>query len=289
MKFAFFGTPALTLPILERLTQEQLKPSLIVAAPDAPVGRKQLLTSPPSIDWARENEVPFWQPKNKAELISNTSPLNDTDWDVFVVFAYGAILPRSIIELPRTGTLNLHPSLLPKLRGPSPIRSAILTDQRSTGVTIIKLDEQMDHGPIVAQETISVPEADWPLAGRVFDELLINAGAELLARTLPAWCKGDITPEAQDDTQATYCQMIQKEDARLDIDPGNLPTGDTAYQALLKIKAYDGWPTAFFEHHGVRVKILDADLDENDTLTIHQVIPAGKQAMSYVDYLKSKN
>ena len=287
MKFAFFGTPALTLLVLERLKQDNLLPNLIVAAPDAPVGRKQQLTSPPSIDWARKNEIAVWQPKNKAEFTSDTSPLADTDWDVFVVFAYGAILPQSIIDLPRYNTLNLHPSLLPKLRGPSPIRSAILTDQRETGVTIIKLDTKMDHGPIIAQETVTVPEADWPLAGRVLDELLITAGAELLAQTLPAWCRGAITPETQDDTTATYCRMIQKEDARLDIDPSNLPTGDAAYQALLKIKAYDGWPTAFFEYQEQRVKMLDASLDGKDKLNIHQVIPAGKQAMDFSTYKQS--
>lgn len=287
MKFAFFGTPNLTIPVLEKLKQGNLIPSLIVAAPDAPIGRKQVMTSPPSVDWARENKIAIWQPKNKAELTSNTSPLTETNWDVFVVFAYGAILPRSIIELPLTGTLNLHPSLLPKLRGPSPIRSAILTDQRETGATIIKLDTKMDHGPIIAQETVTVPEADWPLAGRVFDELLVTAGAELLAQTLPAWCRGDIKTTTQDDTTATYCRMIQKEDARLDIDPSNLPTGDAAYQALLKIKAYDVWPTAFFEYQGQRVKILDASLDGKDKLNIHQVIPAGKQAMDFSTYKQS--
>ncbi len=287
MKLVFFGTPALTLPVLERLKRDKLTPHLVVAAPDAPVGRKQILTAPPSIDWARENEVAVWQPKNKAELISNTSPLTHTDWDVFVVFAYGTILPQSIIDLPRTGTLNLHPSLLPKLRGPSPIRSAILTDQRTTGVTIIQLDDEMDHGPVVAQETVTLPKAGWPLPGTVLDELLVNAGTELLVRTLPAWCEGEITAEAQDDTRATYCQVIQKEDARLDIDPKNLPTDDAAYQALLKIKAYDGWPTAFFEYQGQRVKILDAALDQTGQLVLTHVIPAGKKSMAFALYLQN--
>ena len=289
MRIAFFGTPTLTVPVLDTLQASSLTPSLIIAAPDKPVGRKQILTSPPSADWAKRNHVQTWQPASKTELMDLNSPLYLSDWDVFVVFAYGRILPRLIIDLPRFGTLNLHPSLLPKLRGPSPIRSAILTNQRHTGVTVIKLDEEMDAGPIVAQTVISVPETDWPMNGPQLDQLLVSAGADLLADTIPRWCAGELKAQPQDHTQATYCQLTKKEDARLDIDPSALPSGETAYQALLKIKAYAGWPVAFFEHNRQRVKILDASLDATGKLIIHQVIPAGKNELSFEQYVARSN
>lgn len=287
MKLAFFGTPELTLPVLNSLTEAGLAPSLVVAAPDARVGRKQVLTSPPSVQWAQANDIPYWQPTSKGDLSDPTSPLRNDTWDVFVIFAYGQIIPLSVLNLPHYQTINLHPSLLPQLRGPSPIRSAILTDQNETGVSIIVLDEHMDHGPIIAQTTVTIPKQDWPLSGPELDDLLVHRGADLLVQTLPNWCAGTITPQAQDHAAATYCQLIKKEDARLSLDPFHIPTGSRAYQTLLRIRAYAGWPGAFFEHNGQRVKITDASLTKDGQLLVRRVIPAGKKEMDFANYLTS--
>ena len=125
----------------------------------------------------------------------------------------------------------MHPSLLPKLRGPSPIRSAILNDDKVIGVSIMLLDEKMDHGPILAQEKVVPPE--WPMRGRDLDALLSSAGAKLLAKTLPLWLGGDIEPQEQDHSAATICKMFTEDMAALDL-------ADEALHNLLKIRAFDG-------------------------------------------------
>src|SRR5690606_9907825 len=130
------------------------------------------------------------------------------EWDLFVVFAYGLIMPKWLIELPKFGTLNIHPSLLPKLRGASPIRTSLLQNMEDMGVTIMLMDERMDHGPIVAQMPLSLPE---PVPGRKLDFTLAKMGGDLLVDTIPKWIKGEITPQEQDHANATYASKITKE------------------------------------------------------------------------------
>ena len=287
MRIAFFGTPSLTLPVLDELHARDLTPSLIVAAPDKPVGRKQTITSPESVAWAHEHSVPTWQPTDRNNFLEPSSPLHKEEWDVFVVFAYGALIPSSILDIPRNGTINLHPSLLPKLRGPSPIRSAILTDQNETGVSVMLLDEKMDHGPILAQQPVTIPRDDWPISGIELDTQLITTGAKLLSKTLILWHEGKIEPREQEHEKATYCRMIKKEDAKLLIDPYNLPTGHEAYETLLRIRAYEGWPVAFFEYRGQRIKITSSKITKDGRLLLKRVIPAGKREMDFSQYISS--
>ena len=159
--------------------------------------------------------------------------LRTEKWDVFVVASFGAILPKQLLDVPKDGTLNVHPSLLPRLRGPSPMRSAILNDEKGTGVSIMLLDEEMDHGPLIAQKKISVP--DWPPHGKTLDALLAREGGKLLAQTLPLWVAGEIEAQEQNHDLATYTEKFKKEDGLLDLN------GD-AYKNLLKIRAFEGWP-----------------------------------------------
>lgn len=278
-RIAFFGTPHIAVWVLEELEKAGIMPSLIVTNPDAPVGRKQTMTPPPVATWGAAHSIPVFQPaslKNPDDLHT----LTDASWDLFIVVAYGKILPEWLINLPTHKTLNVHPSLLPALRGASPIRSAILGNIRETGVTIMQMDAEMDHGPIVAQ--VATPITSWPTPGLILDEALAHQGGALLAEVLPKWLAGEITPVEQDHTSATFCTKITKE-------MGEISLTDDPYQNFLKICAFDGWPGTFFftEKNGIRirVKIVAAEL-ENGSLKILRVIPEGKKEMSYEDFIR---
>ncbi len=285
-KFVFFGTPLIAVKVLDKLENAGLLPELIVTGLDKPQGRSFVMTPPPVKVWAEEKSIPVWQPEYLNSSASE-SPISDKEWDLFVVFAYGKILPTWLINTPKYKTINLHPSLLPKLRGPNPIRATILNNDRETGVTIILLDEKMDHGPILAQKKVLISEEDWPPYGPALDDILVNAGASLLAETIPAWCEGEIKPIPQNHDRATFCEKMNRSSGQLDLNPLALPSGEKAFESLTLIRACDGWPGTFFVHEGRRVKVLDAEIDNNDALVIKTVTPAGAKTMPYSEYLKS--
>lgn len=280
IRIAYFGGEPIGLPILLELEKAGITPELVVCNPDRPVGRKQILTPPRVKIWAQHHEVPVWQPesfKDKDAVIEKLS-----DFDLFIVVAYNKILPKWLIEIPKYKTLNVHPSLLPLLRGASPIRSAILADMREeVGVSIMVLDAEMDHGPIVVQKKLDIPESAWPIAGPELDTLLAELGGNLLAASLPGYINGDLTPEEQEHEYATYCPRLERSMGKLDIDPCNLPTGEEAYQALLKIRAFEGFPGTFFMHNGKRIKIQEASLTSEGSLRIGTITPEGKTSLDF--------
>lgn len=280
MKFAFFGTPDIAVASLDALFKNGLVPSVIVTAQDMPAGRGKIMTPPPVKVWAIEHGVPYIQPTSmKRESFPDS--FFAADVDICVLVAFGYILPKWLLDLPQHGFINMHPSLLPKLRGPSPIRTAILNNDRdAVGVTVMKIDEHMDHGPILAQERVEL--TDWPLPGRELDKVLSESGGKLLAQTLLPYSNGTIIPYEQRHADATYCKMIKKSDAEIfEADPAEV--------ALHKICAYDGWPGAFImlERNGkpLRLKIISAHID-GDTLVYDRVIPEGKKEMSYTDFMR---
>ncbi len=283
--FAYFGGEPLGVPVLEALAQAGLYPSLIVANPDRPAGRKLTLTPPPVKVWAEAHNIPVFQPtsyKDKATL----TPLTETLFDLFVVVAYNHILPEWLITLPTHQTLNVHPSLLPQYRGANPIRTAILENNREAiGVSIMRMDAEMDHGPIVAQLPVSIPDTQWPIPGNELDASLAHAGGALLAHTIPAWVEGSLTPHEQDHTQATFTKKMTRQDGEITFAIASPPTGSEAFQTLLKIRAYAGWPGTFFTHNNKRIKIVDAYIDSTDTLVLTDVIPEGKRAMPYIQFI----
>lgn len=281
-RIAFFGTPSFATAILDELAKAGIMPALVVTAPDAPKDRKLIVTPPEVKVWAQSHDIPVLQPsslKNDVEL----APLLNTNWNLFIVAAYGKKLPVGILALPKHGTLNVHPSLLPKLRGASPVRSAILEDMRETGVSVTLVDEELDHGPIVAQARVELEEKEWPPHATLFEQLLAHTGGQLLAETIPLWLSDKITPEEQDHSQATFSQKLTKEDGKIDLsaDP---------YKNLLKIRAYDGWPGTYFIHSksgkNIRVKIMDAELTDDGTLRILRVMPESKKEMAYESFLR---
>jgi methionyl-tRNA formyltransferase len=281
-KIVFFGTPTFAVTILEELKKRDIIPLLIVTAPDKPQGRRLILTPPPVKVWAQKNNIKFIQPKSRKEDDQVTELLNNP-WNIFIVAAYSKIIPENILEIPKYKVLNVHPSLLPKFRGPSPIESSILNDDQDIGVSIMRLDKEMDHGPIVAQEKIGTDKIDvWPITALDLENISAHVGGALLAKIIPDWIDGKIIEKEQDHVHATYCKKISKIDGLIDLsaDP---------YINYLKICAYFDWPGAYFfkKHRGknIRVTIKKATY-QNGQLTIQTVIPEGKSKMSYLDFLR---
>ncbi len=287
LRFAYFGGEPLGVPVLEKLQAAGYTPSLVVCNPDRPAGRKLQLTPPPVKVWALANNIHVFQPESLKDKEALT-PLTAENFDLFIVVAYNKIMPEWLIELPRHKTINVHPSLLPQYRGASPIRTAILEDNpAAVGVSIMLMDSEMDHGPILTQRAYSISSEDWPTDGRVLDRKLAELGGSLLAETLPEWVAGTITPTEQAHAQATYCSKITRGDGELIIDPHHLPIGNQATEALRKIRAYAGWPGTFFVHESTRIKIVDASTGTDGTLQIHEVTPAGKNTQPFSQYLAS--
>ncbi len=282
MKFAFFGTPEIAVTALEEMATFGVVPSLVVANPDAPVGRKQHITPPPTKVWAEARGIPVFQPaslKNREDL----TPLTETDWDFFVVFAYGKIMPEWLIELPKHQTLNAHPSLLPKLRGASPIRSTLLTDLSACGVTIMQMDKDLDHGSILYQQPVELAS---PIPGRELDHTLSHMCGDLLVHVMREIVAGTITPTPQNHEEATFCTKISKEMSELTLDPYHLPSGEDAFALYRQICAFDGWPETFFIHNGKRIKIKAAELTTDGSLRITRIVPEGKNEIDFTAYFK---
>lgn len=284
--FVFFGTAPLAIGVLDALEGANFLPTLIVAGSDRVDSRSKEIVFPPEKKWAIDHNIEVAQPeKIDAEF---TSKLKAESWQLFIVASYGKLLPKALLEIPARGVLNVHPSLLPRLRGPSPIRSAILTDECETGVSVILLDEELDHGPIIAQKKVHIP--DWPPHGKELDDLLAYEGGKMLASILPLWIRGEVEAHPQNDDLATYCSEFKKEDGLIDI-------ADDPYKNLLKIRAYEGWPGtySFLETRStrsgqenrkkIRVKIIDAHL-ENGSLKVDRVIPEGKREMPYEKFIR---
>ncbi len=286
-KIAYFGGEPLGVPVLKELKNAGILPSLIISSTDRKQGRKMLPTSPPVKTWAKTNKISTFQPENFKDKKALT-PLIEEKWDLFVVVAYNAILPEWLIETPLHKTINLHPSLLPRYRGPSPIRSIILDDARTeVGLSVMLMDKDMDHGPILAQQKVEIAQSEWPIRGSELDNILSYAGGKLLSELIPKWIHGEINPKEQEHDKATYTKKITKSMGEIMINPHNLPKDKEAYLTLLKIRAYDKWPQTFFFYNEKRIKIVDAKLTDDGNLDILTVIPEGKKEIKFKDFLSS--
>ncbi|XKT74925.1 MAG: methionyl-tRNA formyltransferase [Patescibacteria group bacterium UBA2103] len=268
VNFAYFGTPPFAVRILEELEERGLAPSLIVTAPDKKAGRGMEMTPPAVKVYAEEKGIPYIQPESLKEIPEELQK----NFDMFVVAAYGKILKKELIELPKYGTLNVHPSMLPKYRGASPIEGQILEDEKKVGVTIMQMDEELDHGPIVFQKIKELPA--WPIRKNELTTVLAAFGGELLAEAMQKTVKEEVTPEEQDHEQATFTSKIKKGDGEIDFK-------NDAYQNFLKFCAYHPWPgTFFFAQDGTRIKINDATFYKGVFLPT-KVTPEGKKEVRY--------
>lgn len=281
INLVFFGSSEFSVYVLDELKLHHILPKLIVTTPDKPKGRKLVVTPTPVKIWAQKNNIKVLDPtslKNNPTLSSQLSALSSK---LFLVASYGKIIPKKIFDIPEYKTLNIHPSLLPKYRGASPIQSQVLYDNRDVGVTIIKIIEEMDAGPIISKKDVNLEE--WPIGKIELEKKLAIEGARLFIHILPEWISGVIQGIPQDDSEATYCKKIKKEFGLLDIDLNDL--SKNSYKNLLKIKAFEDWPRTYFIHNGKRVIIKEASID-NSKLKITKVIPEGKKEMTFEDFLR---
>lgn len=280
-RFAFFGTDTFSLGVLRPLIEAGYTPTLCITPPSRPVGRKQIITPPPLAAFAEEHDIALMQPE-KLTVDVGAAITAAGPFDFFVVASYGKIIPERILSIAKHGALNVHPSLLPRFRGPAPIEGAMLADEKTTGVSIMLLDALMDHGPIIKQVTHTVSE--WPARPQL-EELFSRMGGDLLVQIIPDWCSGTITAIEQLHDAATYVQKITKSDAEIAF----ADLHQKPYESFLKIQAYAGWPNAFFmfptPQRTVRVVIKKARFDAaKNTLHIERVVPEGSVEMDYSDF-----
>ena len=244
ISLVFFGSQQLAADILEIIIRSgRFDLKAVVTQPDRPTGRKQEIKPEPIQKLAERHGWPVLQPEKLTELVPTLRALAA---DIFIVFHYGSILPQEIIQLPRYGTVNLHPSLLPKYRGASPIRSAIVDGHAETGLTIMLMDEQMDHGPILAQKKMAISPDD---TAETFTRRLIPVAGDLLLRTIAGWVDGAIQPRAQNDKDATFCKLLARQDGEI-----NWPS--PAQVIYDQYRGLTGWPGVFTFWNGRRLKII---------------------------------
>ncbi len=269
LNFVFWGTPDVASETLEILKQNGFLPSLIITSPDAKAGRGMHTQATPVAIFAEKNNITCLKPESNTELLQK---LKEAEYAIFIVVAYGKIIPEEILNKPKLGSINIHYSLLPKYRGASPVESAILNGDTETGVTIQKMVYEMDAGDIVAQEKINIlPDEKAP----ELRKRLIKLGGELLVKTLNSSIPQG---EKQDESQATFCKKIKKEDGLIDLN-------DDGVKNYNKFRAYAFWPRSFFFKEGKRIIITDAELKDGN-FVIKKVLPEGKKEIKYEEFTK---
>lgn len=274
-RIAFWGTPALTTAYLDALAAAGMTPVVIVTNPDRPKGRGHAMAATPAKEWAVAHNIPVLQPEKLDE--SFRSAISSFNLDISIVVAYGKIITQELIDIPKYKTLNVHYSLLPKYRGAAPVEAAILAGETETGSSIQIMARALDSGPVIAEEKTAIGEAETAPELR---SRLTEIGARLLVETLPRYIKGEITPIAQDDSLATKCGKIQKEDGLID------PEGDAVLN-YRKYRAYKEWPRTYFFQNDRRVIITKAHR-ENGKFAVDQVLPEGKKEIPYADFLRNQ-
>jgi methionyl-tRNA formyltransferase len=243
IRVVFMGSPDFSLPSLRSLAQAYQVVG-VVTQPDRASGRGRELKAPPVKLLAQELGVPVIQPE-KLKQPEAMEQLRAWQPDLIVVAAFGQILKKDVLDLPRFGCVNVHASLLPRWRGAAPINAAILAGDEETGVTIMKMDVGLDTGPMLSMKRIRIEPDD--TAGSLFGALS-TLGADLLIETLPAYMDGKLTPQPQPEEGATYAPMLKKEDGRLDFTK-------SAVELARRVRAMNPWPGAWFEWDGNLLKV----------------------------------
>jgi len=275
MKFVFFGTPEFAAIILEKLINAGYVPEAVVCNPDRPVGRKKIITPPPTKVLAEKYGIKIHQPET---LANSKFEIRNSKLDFFVVAAYSQIIPKEILSIPRLGTIGVHPSLLPKYRGSSPIQSAILNGDEETGVSLYLMDDKMDHGQILSQRKLEFPISNFQFS--ILYQKLSELSADLLIETLPKFLNSEIKPLFQDESQSTYTKKFTTEDGR--VDPEDLSAaqnGASLEKAIMierKIRALNPEPGVFTFINEKRVKLLEAKISKGKIVIIKTQIEGKK-------------
>lgn len=300
MNIVFMGTPDFAAPILKKLTDAGYDVLLAVTQPDRARDRGRRVSFCPVKELALAQGIRVLQPEHIKGNTNFIRELKAAAPDLIVVAAYGRILPAEILELPAYGCLNVHASLLPRFRGASPIQQAILEGDEVTGVTLMQMAEGLDTGDILAQAGVRIRDMDY----RTLSSRLSQEGAELLVRTIPMIAEGRVRALAQDESRATYCSVIDKEQGRVDF------ASMTPLRVTRMIRAYYPWPGVYFGYGQDTIRIRSAAdtgqsaggaapgtvLAASDegidvscgggVLRISGLQPAGKKEMKAADYLR---
>lgn len=244
VRLVFFGTPEFAVPTLDAVVASGHEVVLVVTRPDQPAGRHMHLTAPPAVDAARRLGLSLAQPPKPGaeEFVARLRVLAP---EVAVVVAFGRLISPRVLRIPVRGFVNLHPSLLPRYRGPSPVESAIMAGDRVTGVTSMLLDEGMDTGPILLQREVSIEPRE---RAPELEARLAHMGAELIVETLAGLASGSVVPKPQEDRLATTTAKLERQMGRVD-------WAMAATELANRCRAFDSWPGLFANFRGARLKI----------------------------------
>ena len=273
MKYVFFGTPEFASIILKGLIGAGMPPVAVVCNPDKPVGRKKLVTAPLTKQIAKENGISVFQPETKKDLIA-LSPSLAKIADFAVVAAYAKIIPQEVIDLFKLGIIGVHPSLLPKFRGPSPIQSAILSDELKTGTTLFLLAKGVDDGAILSQEEINIDDKN-------YEDLVRDLGKfslELLIKMLPDFSVGRIESTPQDANQATFTTFFERDAGLVEEDDLKEAINGDATKSLRiwkMVRALNPEPGVYAFINNKRTKLLSVNLD-GSKLVLERIQKEGK-------------
>ena len=262
MRIIFMGTPEFAVPHLEQLILNQYEVVAVYTRPDRPAGRGQTLASSPVKRAARALKLPVVQPVSLKALAA-IDELKGLSPDVIVVAGFGQILPQAVLDIPRYGCLNVHPSLLPRFRGASPVAAAILAGDDFTGVSILLVSAALDSGPVLTRAQIPVSAQD------TTDSLtskLSRVGARVLLDTLVYWLRGELSPRPQNEAGATSCSLVTREEGEVD---WHLRAVDIWRQ----VRAFHPWPGSYTNWRGKQLKILEAvPLPGEGSLEVGEVV-----------------
>lgn len=258
MKVVFMGTPDFAVGALESIIRAGHEVTAVVTQPDKPKGRGKEVQISPVKACALAHNLPVFQPI-KIRTEESVAELKTYEADIFVVAAFGQILSKEILDMPRFGCVNIHASLLPKYRGAAPIQWAVIDGEEETGVTIQQMNEGVDTGDILSREIIKLDKKE--TGASLFDRLAV-CGAELIVKTLEDIEKGLIVPEKQDESKATHAKKLHKEIGRLDF-------SQDAVVLERKIRGLNSWPSAYTHFKGKTLKIWDADVVDKNSMSIN--------------------
>lgn len=303
-KIVFMGTPKFAVPVLEMLI-ENYGVDLVITQPDKKVGRKKVLTPPPVKVVALENNIKVLQPEKISTDEDTYNTLKELNPDIIITAAYGQLVPEKILEIPKHKCINVHGSLLPKLRGGAPIQYSILEDHGKTGITIMYMVKKLDAGDMLSKVEVDILDND---NYETLHDKLSVVGRDLLNETLPKIFSGDISPEKQDDEEATFARNILREDEKID-------WNTSARDVFNKVRALDPAPGAFTYLEGNVLKIwsteevkqdFESNFDKvgtiikqdkksiyvlcgkNTVLKVNELQVSGKKRMPVVNFLSNK-
>lgn len=272
MKVVFMGTPDFAVGALESIIKAGHEVTCVVTQPDKPKGRGKEVQISPVKACALQYDIPVFQPV-KIKTEESVAQLRTYEADIFVVAAFGQILSKEILDMPKYGCVNIHASLLPKYRGAAPIQWAVIDGEKETGVTIMQMNEGLDTGDILMQEVVVLDKKE--TGESLFDKLAL-CGADLIVKALGRIEEGSLTPLKQDDSKSTYAKMLRKEIGRLDF-------SQDAVILERKIRGLNSWPSAYTHFKGKTLKIWDADVVKKNSLTVNsygEVCEVDKESFS---------